>query len=251
MRSVGLLAALLLVTAFGHPLGAVPPHGAAPEAVQDESFESRRVLQSEEVGWWQQVKDTASRTVATPLSAAVQHTWEWMKTSWLNPTANIIYTCLILYMFYSLPTHAALAVGLATFFYGPTVVATLLEGVGVSLESAAANPLYIIVAVWLLMLFNTKVFRVAVQAATQRCAMGLGMDADQSGRVDWLDMLYWMRNLAVIKWAGSLFEGDMHGYFQLQREEERKKPTLAALDARLTRIEEMLEKVLAQAAMKA
>ena len=271
MRAVVLLAIhALICSARGIAPAHVEPGAAAShvassaertveQGVPDDS--PRRALQetSEELGWWDQTTQTMGGLISAPIGDAMRSyinpAFEWVAANWVQPCANIAYTAFMIYLFVKLPRHVALVIGLATFLIGPTVAEIIIELAWLIVQAAAKRPISVVFGVWFLMFFTTKFVRTWLRKTWQKCAMCLGMDVDQDGDVDWLDVLYFFQHrTACGRWLNEnvlshFFDGDdAHAYFSLQR--KQAAPSVQAQAARLQRIEEMLEKLTEQLADK-
>ena len=223
--------------------------------------ELRRILQESaeapRENWWQHVesgwektKEGFASTVSAPITAFVHHTinpaFQWISENWTQPTANILYTLGMLYLFATLPQGVALVVGFFTVFIGPAMLEGLLELLWLVVETAATEPVYIVLTVWVCLFFNSAILRVHIAprigGLLQRCAMCVGMDADGTGAVDWLDVLYFLQHgNPPGRWitenvTSKLFEGDPHAYFTMRREQKAM-----GVEVRLERMEATLD----------
>ena len=213
--------------------------------------------------WWERAQSSFESTkvsigsaISTPITSFVHNqinpAFEWLADAWVRPASNVLYAMGMLYLFTELPKQMALLFGLGTILIGPALIEALLELLWLLLETVATDPVYIVVGAWSVLLINSAIVRRYIgpwlSRRFQEFAMWLELDSDGTGRVDWLDVVHYLQyKTAAGQWltehvSSKVFDGDVHSYFQLRREKQKAK----GVEARLARIEAMLEALLAK-----
>lgn len=117
----------------------------------------------------------------------------------LNMICNLLYCTSILFGFLFLPRGYMLIGTLATLLVGPALILILLGTVGLLAVAFCLYPMASVMSLWLIFFLTSQIFQVLGQK--------LGLDADEDGDVDFLDLLYCA---AQTKWGNYIGLPKLH-----------------------------------------
>jgi len=112
----------------------------------------------------------------------------------LNMICNLLYCTCILFGFLLLPRGYMLFGTLATLLVGPALILILLGTVGLLAIGFCLYPMASVISMWLVFFLSSQLFQVLGRK--------LGLDADEDGDVDFLDLLHCAARTKWGQWIG-------------------------------------------------
>ena len=112
----------------------------------------------------------------------------------LSTICNVLYGCCVWFGFMFLRRDYMLLGTLLTLYIGPAIILVLMGTIGVTLVAFAVYPVTSVFVIWFFFFLTSQM--------AQALGMYLGLDSDNDGDVDFLDLLHWMASTRVGRFLG-------------------------------------------------
>jgi hypothetical protein len=112
----------------------------------------------------------------------------------LSSLCNALYGILVLIGFLLLPRERMLIITALTLYVGPSIILLLVGGFVLLVASFALYPVISVLVVWIWFFLTSHVAQVLGKS--------LGLDSNEDGNVDMLDLIYYFANTRWGEWIG-------------------------------------------------
>ena len=143
----------------------------------------------------------------------------------VSTLCNLLYVMMLVGGFLVMPRDRMLIITVLTFAVGPALVLIAIGATGAFLALAAFRPMYMALAIWIVAFLSSRIF--------QSVAVYLGLDQDNDGDVDWLD---------IVAWAATTKAGKALGLDAVHRAlNARRNATITCVLERIDKLEQKID----------